>query len=123
MPKRTLPINRRNFIRLPAFLGAWWAITAGRLIQLQVLEHQSFLQKARRQQEQTVEISPVRGVIYDRNQRPLAMSVEVESVFAVPAEVPDAQATARLLAKVLDLRASELARKLDGDRSFALVKR
>ena len=123
MSKRTPPVHRRHFIILTAFLVAWTAIIAGRLIQLQVLDHKSYLQQARRQQEQTVEISPVRGVIYDRNLRPLAMSVEVESIFAVPAEIPDAMATARLLGRVLDLNAKQLAKKLDGDGSFSWVKR
>jgi cell division protein FtsI/penicillin-binding protein 2 len=123
MPKRTPAIHRRNFILLTALLGVWTALIVARLIQLQVLEHASYLQQARRQQEQTVEISPVRGAIYDRNLRPLAMSVEVESVFAVPADITDSEPTARLLAKVLDLNAGELAKKLHGDRSFAWVKR
>ena len=61
MPKRTPPVNRRHFILLTAFLGAWTALIAGRLIQLQIFEHDSYLRRARRQQEQTVEISPVRG--------------------------------------------------------------
>ncbi|MBI3933313.1 MAG: penicillin-binding protein [Acidobacteria bacterium] len=123
MPKRTPPVNRRHFIILTALLGAWTAVIAGRLIQLQIFEHESFARQARRQQMQTVEISPVRGVIYDRNIRPLAMSVEVESVFAVPAEIPDGESTARLLGKVLGLHARELENKLHGDRSFAWVKR
>jgi cell division protein FtsI (penicillin-binding protein 3) len=104
-------------------LGAWTAVIAGRLIQLQVLEHDSFLQRARRQQEQTIEISPVRGVLYDRNMRPLAMSVEVESVFASPADITDAEGTAKLLGRALDLNAKSLVKKLEGDGSFAWVKR
>jgi cell division protein FtsI (penicillin-binding protein 3) len=123
MPKRTPPIHRRNFFLLTVFLAAWTVLIAGRLIQLQLIEHEAFARQARRQQEQTVEISPVRGVIYDRNLRPLAMSVEVESVFAVPVEIPEAKSTARLLAKVLHIDADELAKKLEGDRSFAWVKR
>jgi cell division protein FtsI/penicillin-binding protein 2 len=123
MPKRTSPIHRRNFLLLTLFLGAWTTLVVARLIQLQVVEHEDFLRQARRQQEQTVEISPVRGVIYDRNHRPLAMSVEVESVFAVPVEIPDAKSTARLLGKVLHLDPNELSKKLDGDRSFTWVKR
>src|SRR3970282_1263886 len=103
MPNRTPPVNRRNFLILTALLGLWGAVIASRLFQLQVLEHESYVRKARAQHEQTVEISPVRGVIYDRNLRALAMSVEVESVFAVPGEVPDPAATARLLAPVLRL--------------------
>jgi cell division protein FtsI (penicillin-binding protein 3) len=123
MPKRTPPIHRRNFLFLTALLGAWTLLIVGRLIQLQVLEHQSFVDRARRQQEQTVEISPVRGVIYDRNRRPLAMSVEVESVFAVPVDIADGEPTARLLAKVLDLDTKSLDKKLQGSRSFTWVKR
>lgn len=123
MPKRTPPIHWRNFLLLTALLGLWTALIIARLIQLQIFEHDSYLQQAHRQQEQTVEISPVRGAIYDRNLRPLAMSVEVESVFAVPADIADSKPTAQLLAKVLDLHASELAKKLEGDRSFAWVKR
>jgi cell division protein FtsI (penicillin-binding protein 3) len=121
MPKRSSPFHRRNFLFLTLFLGAWTTVVAGRLIQLQVIEHDDFLRQARRQQEQTIAISPVRGVIYDRNHRPLAMSVEVESVFAVPVEIPDSKSTARLLGKVLHMDASELAKKLDGDRSFSWV--
>jgi cell division protein FtsI (penicillin-binding protein 3) len=123
MPNRTPPVHRRNFIILTALLAVWSAGIILRLLQLQVLEHDSYVRKARAQQEQTVEISPVRGVIYDRNLRPLAMSVEVESVFAVPAEIRDPAATARLLAPVLSLRQGELRKKLAGDRSFTWVRR
>ena len=123
MPKRTSPFHRRNFLLLTLFLGAWTTVVAGRLVQLQIVEHEDFLRQARRQQEQTIDISPVRGVIYDRNRRPLAMSVEVESVFAVPVEIADAKSTASLLGKVLHMDSSDLAKKLDGDRSFAWVKR
>jgi cell division protein FtsI (penicillin-binding protein 3) len=123
MPNRRPPIHRRQFYLLTIALGAWTAAVFLRLAQLQVLEHGEFVRRARSQQEQTVEISPVRGVIYDRHRRPLAMSVEVESVFAVPAEIPDAHAAARLLAPVLEMNARELTKKLDGERSFAWVKR
>ena len=123
MPNRTPPVNRRNFLILTALLTVWGTVIVARLFQLQVLQHEPYVRKARAQQEQTVEISPVRGVIYDRNLRPLAMSVEVESVFVVPAEVPDPAATARLLAPVLRLKQGELRKKLSGDRSFSWIKR
>ncbi|HWP85916.1 MAG TPA: penicillin-binding transpeptidase domain-containing protein, partial [Terriglobia bacterium] len=123
MARPTAPLIRRNVLTLTAVLSLWSALIALRLVYLQIVRHDEFLRQARRQQEQTVEISPVRGVIYDRNLRALAMSVEVESVFAVPAEIADRQGSARLLATVLDLNPAELARKLDGDRSFAWVKR
>jgi len=123
MPKRTPPVRRSHFLTLTAFLGVWVALITGRLVQLQVFEHDAFAQRARRQQQQTVEISPVRGIIYDRNLRPLAMSVEVESIFAVPAEVTEPEATARLLAPVLKMRERELRKKLQAQKSFVWIQR
>ena len=41
------------------------------------------------QQQRTIEITPRRGAIYDRNMHPLAMSVPVQSAFAVPSEIGD----------------------------------
>jgi len=52
---------------------------------------------AMRQQRRTIEIDPKRGTIYDRNMRPLAMSVPVQSAFAIPSEIKDTTMAARLL--------------------------
>ena len=46
-------------------------------------------QRAQRQQQRTTEVAAKRGVIYDRAGRELAMSISVDSVFAVPADIPD----------------------------------
>ncbi len=113
----------RNFLILPILLGIWAALLLVRLIHLQVVQFESLTRQARRQQERTVEVSPIRGVIYDRNLRPLAISVEVESVFAVPGEIADLDTTAKLLAPVLDLSAAATRGRLQGGRYFRWVKR
>ena len=46
---------------------------------LQVLHYGEWVQRAQRQQQRTVEISPQRGIIYDRNGQELAMTVQVDS--------------------------------------------
>ncbi|MCZ6752383.1 MAG: penicillin-binding transpeptidase domain-containing protein [Acidobacteria bacterium] len=117
------PLPRRHLIVVPAILLAWVALVFARLVDLQVLQYDFFTRRARRQQERTVEVSPVRGMIYDRNLRPLAMSIEVESVFAVPTEIPNPESTAKLLAPVLDLDPAEVRRKLQGTRFFRWIKR
>jgi len=58
--------------------------------------------RAVQQQQRTIDISPKRGVIYDRNGVPLAMSIQADSVFAVPNEVPDNSTTAHLLADIAE---------------------
>ena len=117
------PPPRRHFLIVPAILLAWVALIFARLVDLQVFQFDSFTRRARRQQERTVEVSPVRGMIYDRNHRPLAMSIEVDSVFAVPTEVPNADSTAKLLASALSLDPAEVLQKLQEPSFFRWIKR
>src|SRR5215469_14553046 len=81
----------------------WAAAVFARLGYLQLFEHSEYLKHAAKQQQRIIEITPKRGSIYDRNQHPLAMSIPVDSVFAVPAEVGDAQLEAQLLSGVLGI--------------------
>ena len=108
---------------LAAVLFLWVAAVLGRLVYLQVVKYQFFLNLASRQHGRTIDVEPRRGTIYDRNGAELAMSIDVDSVFAVPSEIPDQETTAQILAKVLDLDAQELLAQLRSQRNFAWVKR
>ena len=123
MPGDMRPPPRRHFLIVPVILLAWVVLIFARLVDLQVFQFDFFTRRARRQQERTVEVSPVRGMIYDRNHRPLAMSIEVDSVFAVPTEVPNAESAAKLLASVLSLDPAEVLRQLQEPRFFRWIKR
>ncbi len=48
-----------------------------------------------RQQQRTFEVAPRRGVLYDRNLHELAMTVLVDSVYAVPSEISDKEGSQR----------------------------
>jgi cell division protein FtsI (penicillin-binding protein 3) len=115
----------RSRLVLVAAVGAGWVVLiALRLYQLQVLQHDRYVAKAERQQQRVVTLDPPRGTIYDAAGRELAVSVQVDSVYAVPPEVQDPPATARALAgAVAGLDASRLARQLGADREFAWVAR
>ncbi len=56
----------------------WMLAVSGRLAYLQLFRHSEYLMRASRQQRRTLDITPKRGAIYDRNMRPLAMSVPVQ---------------------------------------------
>jgi cell division protein FtsI/penicillin-binding protein 2 len=77
-----------------------FAAVLGRLGYLQLFRHSEYMAKAQRQQQHVIEITPKRGAIYDRNMHPLAMSIPVDSAFAVPSELGDQQLAARLLSGV-----------------------
>ncbi|HKS95852.1 MAG TPA: penicillin-binding protein, partial [Terriglobia bacterium] len=108
---------------LGGFLLLWFGLISFRLVQLQVVDYGDWLKRAERQQQRTIEVAPRRGVIYDRNGHELAMSINVDSVFAVPSEIPDPATTATLLARVLRTDPREVLAHLDASRSFTWIAR
>ena len=95
----------------------------GRLGYLQLVRHGEYLARATRQQQRIIDITPKRGSIYDRNMDPLAMSIPVDSVFAVPIEVGDAQLAAQLLSRVLGIPSEVLEVKLQSLQGFVWIAR
>jgi cell division protein FtsI (penicillin-binding protein 3) len=101
----------------------WSTAVLGRLAYLQLVRHGDYLARALRQQQRTIEITPQRGIIYDRNMHPLAMSVPVKSAFAVPAEIADESLAAHLLSGVVNVPEDVLEARFQSSRSFAWVSR
>jgi cell division protein FtsI (penicillin-binding protein 3) len=81
------------------------------------------MMRASRQQRRTLDITPKRGAIYDRNMRPLAMSVPVQSAFAIPSEVKDVSMAARLLSGVLAVPQEYVREKLESGSTFVWIQR
>jgi cell division protein FtsI (penicillin-binding protein 3) len=96
--------RRAHFVVLT--LVFWMFIISGRLVYLQVFRHDWLTDRARGQQQTLARTNTPRGLILDRAHRELARSLEVDSFFAVPAEVADAGQTARQLAPLVGADAS-----------------
>ncbi len=81
----------------------WATLITGRLIWLQVIRHSEWAERAARQQERTFTVAPRRGILYDRDLHPLAMTVTADSIYAVPSEIGGANkaADAAMLARVV----------------------
>lgn len=105
------------------FMVGWMLLLLGRLVWLQIVQHEALAARAHRQHQRVVRISPLRGMIYDRLGRELARSIETQSVFAVPCELSSVEQAATELARVLRLNRSELLQKLSSEREFVWVKR
>src|ERR1700694_2808254 len=114
-------VNR--LLRVAGVAVLWITAVFGRLAYLQLVRHSDYLARAQRQQQRTFEITPKRGVIYDRNMRALAMSVPVKSAFAVPAEIVDESLAAHLLSGVVHIPQDVLQARLESSRSFAWISR
>jgi cell division protein FtsI (penicillin-binding protein 3) len=91
--------NSRLYL-LGAMLLFWCVAICGRLVYLQIFRYGSFLKQAEHQQQREIPLSAKRGVIYDRAGHELAMSVLVDSAFAVPTEVKDLPTAVSLITRI-----------------------
>ena len=90
----------------------WMAAVLARLGYLQLFCYSEYFARAQRQQQRSFEISPKRGQILDRKGRELAVSIPMDSLFADPADISDAEMVARLLSRVLDVPVEELETRI-----------
>ncbi len=113
------------------FFCAWTAVIGARLGWLQIVRHPDFVKRAALQQQRTFEVAPRRGMMYDRNLRELAVTVQADSVFAVPSELGDNRASAaEILAEIVhaDQRDNFTSRqqmlaRFNASKNFAWVAR
>ena len=131
-PKQALsaPIPRLRFVTLIGVLLLWAVIIAARLVWLQVFRHAEYAGREFRQQDRTFQIAPRRGMLYDRDLQPLAMTVLVDSIYAVPTEITDKESTAQQLARIVHAdpvdrytSAKDINARLHHSRDFAWVAR
>ena len=108
---------------LGGILLVWFAAIIFRLVDLQIFQYGEFEARAQHQQQRTVEISPKRGIIYDRSGHELAMSINVDSGFAVPSEIPDLASTISLITRITKEDPREILAKCKASRSFCWVAR
>jgi cell division protein FtsI (penicillin-binding protein 3) len=107
--------------------GAWTAGIQARLVYLQVVQHADMQARADRQHLRTLAAPAKRGEIVDRNGHVLAYSVDMDTIFADPSEVEDAEKVAQLVCAALDdcdaKQREEMVRKLKRDSQFAFLGR
>ena len=94
-------------------LVIWMLIIGGRLVHLQVRQHERLSDRARRQQQQAARTNALRGLILDRRGRELARSLDVDSFFAVPDDKLNTGETARQVAAALDMDSAPLRARLE----------
>lgn len=104
-------------------LSAAGLVLVGRLVHLQIIQHDRLAAQSDKQFLRTVEITSGRGNIYDRNRNQLATNIRVESVYADPKSVAEKTATAGILARVLKLNPQAVLKKLKSNRHFVWIKR
>jgi cell division protein FtsI (penicillin-binding protein 3) len=95
-----------------------------RLVQLQIFQHETFVQLATQRQQERRSIMAPRGVIYDSHMDELASSVMVSTIVAEPRRMQDIPVAAQTLAAILEMDPQELLTRMSDPkrRSFLVVK-
>jgi len=126
---KTKQQTARKFAGRVSLVIAFFVIFAGallaRAVQLQVINTDFLNQQADTRHLRTERISAHRGSITDRNGDPLAISTPVDSVWANPQELASAVDRVPELARLLDIDADQLMRRITRsmDKEFLYLKR
>jgi cell division protein FtsI (penicillin-binding protein 3) len=100
MATNSTPGKNSRLYLLGAILLLWCVAICGRLVYLQIFSYGKFVKQAGHQQQRAIPLDAKRGVIYDRAGHELAMSVLVDSAFAVPTEVKDLPTAVSLITRI-----------------------
>lgn len=117
----------KNFrIRLGICLLLIGALGAGVMVRaalLMLVPSERLSTAMNRQFRQEPPRLPRRGYILDRNKEPIAVSMDVKSLFANPGKVKNKAAMAIQLSRMLNLPLAPLHAKLKSDKGFVWIKR
>jgi len=119
------PRHRRVATLVTGFLWVMLAALGGYLVYIYVYSSEALSARAAKQHHMRIPIRPMRGNILDARLRVLAGSDEVQSVFADPKRVEDAEAAAGRVSRALGLDVGEVLMQLTDrpDRRFVWLKR
>lgn len=131
-PEAQAAIRRRRWLRvrislMGLLLFAFASAVVARAFELQVSHAPALKEMAEAQYQRDVHLSPKRGTIYDRHGAELAVSVEVDSLYANPREIRragvDPVETADRLLTVVSFDRARIIERLSSDRLFVWVER
>ncbi len=102
-----------RFMLIVGFFAIWILGISARLVHLQVTQHEWLRDKAVDQRQDIKKSKLLRGSIYDRDNRALAMSIKVKTLYADATEISDVEKSAKTIAKVLKIDALQLTKQLN----------
>lgn len=123
-----MKVREKKWIRVriylvAAFFIAGLGIILARAYQLQVLQRDKLTAMALSDYRGVVKLPPKRGTIYDRKGHELAVTVQVESIYAHPRQVGNKIQAARALARALDAKDKTVLELLQSDKPFVWLER
>lgn len=86
-----------------------------KILYLDTFGGDKYRKAAMAQRRKTVEIPADRGEIFDRNMKPMAKSVKINTIYAFPKQIKDKEQTAKDLSNILEINSKDILSKIDND--------
>jgi cell division protein FtsI/penicillin-binding protein 2 len=102
---------------------AFLSILLIRVVYIQIAKAYNLALLAKKQHTAVIKLMPKRGIIYDRYFRPLAVSLNLDSVFANPREILQKRAASIKLSAAMGLSEQFVYDRICKDRGFVWLKR
>jgi len=115
--------HRVRLILIALVVFAWAGLIGSRLVTFQIVRSAELKERAERQYQHRIVLTPKRGTIYDRRGRTLAINVDTPSVYAMTDEVEDPEAAAQAVAPLLSRSAPDVERMLTRRSGFVWLRR
>lgn len=123
MKRKSINWFKVRIIFLCCLLSVCFVMIAGRMFQLQVLKKEQLYKLAAQQHHVQIPLVPKRGTVYDDKNNELAVSIEVDSVYADARKIEDVRKMVNELASILQIDREELKQRLKSRRSFEWIQR
>ncbi|NLY90763.1 MAG: PASTA domain-containing protein [Firmicutes bacterium] len=114
-------IRKRTTLLLLCIFGVVGILT-GRLFYIQGIKANYYQHLAEDQRLRDIRVEPMRGTIFDRKMNTLAFSFDTEAIYAIPYQIKNPLADAKIIAEKLNLSEKEVYSKLTKKTSFVWIK-
>src|SRR5215813_739228 len=122
-------VSQSRALFVAAFIGFWMLAVSARLVYLQFSQHENLANRARQQQQNSIDTAPERGELLDRQGRQLARSVQTVSLFLDPGglDLGQLECTAEQLSQSFGMKYKDLLAEFreaqDAKRRFVWIAR
>lgn len=114
---------KKRSIFVAVALTLFWSIIAARLFFIQVINTKKYQVVCRRQAEYRKTIPPIRGSIYDRNQKALTVDIVQYNIAIHPYLLDEKEQLAKELSRQLRPNYSQYLHALQSDQTFVWLER
>lgn len=121
---RVSPGLLRSRFHLTVFLVFVWTMAlALRLVYVQVLQHDYYVERANKQRQSVITLDPDRGRIVDNKGRELAVSISMDSVYGIPEETRGFPQTLKAIAAITPIDIKEIEQRASGKSFFWIARK